>query len=179
MTSEFLSTNKAAELLGVGTTSIKRWADEGRLQCIKTAGGHRRFRRSEVLSMMEEPPADTANRPLSSLSHAEQEALDYGLIGFRDDMKVVVYNRWEQEFAGISETDALGRDIFTELVPCASNDLVAGRFEEARRDSVDLNYRLDYVFTYRMKPTRVTLTLRRKQATGMNWLVVSEPQVLG
>ena len=94
-------------------------------------------------------------------------------------MKVVVYNRWEQEFAGISETDALGRDIFTELVPCASNDLVAGRFEEARRDSVDLNYRLDYVFTYRMKPTRVTLTLRREQATGMNWLVVSEPQVLG
>ena len=100
MTSEFLSTNKAAELLGVGTTSIKRWADEGRLQCIKTAGGHRRFRRSEVLSMMEEPPSDSANKPLSALSHAERDALDYGLIGFRDDMKVIVYNRKEGRALG-------------------------------------------------------------------------------
>jgi excisionase family DNA binding protein len=43
-----LSTAETARLAGVGTTSVKRWADEGLLPCQKTAGGHRRFARQEV-----------------------------------------------------------------------------------------------------------------------------------
>jgi excisionase family DNA binding protein len=35
-------------LLGVGTTSVKRWADSGLLRCVKTPGGHRRFPRDSV-----------------------------------------------------------------------------------------------------------------------------------
>lgn len=46
-----MSTREAAALLEVGTSTIKRWSDEGRLQCIKTSGGHRRFYRSEVIAM--------------------------------------------------------------------------------------------------------------------------------
>lgn len=35
-------------LLGVGSTTIKRWADDGYLPYYRTAGGHRRFRESAV-----------------------------------------------------------------------------------------------------------------------------------
>jgi excisionase family DNA binding protein len=43
-----LTTNQAAALLAVGTTSIKRWADLGLLPCVKTPGGHRRFHVEDV-----------------------------------------------------------------------------------------------------------------------------------
>lgn len=43
MTERLLTTRQAAEWLGVGPTSVKRWADDGRLACVRTAGGHRRF----------------------------------------------------------------------------------------------------------------------------------------
>jgi len=43
-----LSTQDAARLAGVGPTSVKRWADEGLLECRKTAGGHRRFERGAL-----------------------------------------------------------------------------------------------------------------------------------
>ncbi len=33
--------SQAAELLGVSADTVRRWADEGRLQTTKTAGGHR------------------------------------------------------------------------------------------------------------------------------------------
>lgn len=45
---DLMTTREAAAVLGVGTTSIKRWADDGVLDCIRTPGGHRRFSRASV-----------------------------------------------------------------------------------------------------------------------------------
>ena len=39
------------EILGVGSTTIKRWADEGILPHIRTPGGHRRFSRVAALRL--------------------------------------------------------------------------------------------------------------------------------
>jgi excisionase family DNA binding protein len=68
---KLLSTRDAATLLGVGTTSVKRWADEGLLACVKTAGGHRRYARSAVLAMMDAAraaPADTLGPARASVT---------------------------------------------------------------------------------------------------------------
>jgi excisionase family DNA binding protein len=43
-----LTSAEVARLAGVGPTAVKRWADSGTISCIRTAGGHRRFRREEV-----------------------------------------------------------------------------------------------------------------------------------
>lgn len=48
MSDSLLTTSDVAALMGVGATSVKRWADAGVLRCVKTAGGHRRFLRTEV-----------------------------------------------------------------------------------------------------------------------------------
>jgi excisionase family DNA binding protein len=45
---DWISTKTAMQKLGVGSTTIKRWADDGTLPSRRTAGGHRRFRRDEV-----------------------------------------------------------------------------------------------------------------------------------
>jgi len=45
---QYISTASAAQHLGVGPTSVKRWADLGLLKCVRTAGNHRRFLREEV-----------------------------------------------------------------------------------------------------------------------------------
>jgi excisionase family DNA binding protein len=52
VTEDLLTTREAADVLGVGTTSIKRWADSGLLQCVKTLGGHRRFPRASVEALI-------------------------------------------------------------------------------------------------------------------------------
>lgn len=43
-----LSSTEAARLLGVHSASIKRWSDQGKIQCLRTPGGHRRFLKSEI-----------------------------------------------------------------------------------------------------------------------------------
>jgi len=41
---DLFSTRELARICGVSESTIKRWADEGLLACIKTPGGHRKFR---------------------------------------------------------------------------------------------------------------------------------------
>lgn len=45
---ELITTTEAAKLLGVGPSTVKRWADDNVLACVRTAGGHRRFLAEEV-----------------------------------------------------------------------------------------------------------------------------------
>jgi excisionase family DNA binding protein len=43
-----LTVPAVARILDVSPTSVKRWVAQGRLPCLRTPGGHRRFRRSDV-----------------------------------------------------------------------------------------------------------------------------------
>lgn len=62
MAQSLLSTKEVAGLLNVAETTIKRWADENELACIKTPGGHRKFDSSVVLAF-----AESRQYPLTGL----------------------------------------------------------------------------------------------------------------
>jgi len=49
-----LSPKELAEAMGVSESSVKRWADGGRLRVQRTAGGHRRIPREEALRFVRE-----------------------------------------------------------------------------------------------------------------------------
>lgn len=49
MTDEWLSLSDAAKLLGVHPSTVRLWSDKGALPVHKTQGGHRRYKRSEIL----------------------------------------------------------------------------------------------------------------------------------
>jgi len=38
-----ISSIEVAKILGVNVATVKRWTDSGKLDCVKTAGGHRKF----------------------------------------------------------------------------------------------------------------------------------------
>jgi len=50
---DWITTKKVVQLLGVGPTTIKRWAHKGYLPFTRTAGGHRRFSLSAVEHFMQ------------------------------------------------------------------------------------------------------------------------------
>ena len=69
-----LSLGQAAQALGISTTTVRRWADDGRLGATRTAGGHRRFAVADVRRLLAErgrpaiAPAQPPRRALPSLA---------------------------------------------------------------------------------------------------------------
>jgi excisionase family DNA binding protein len=57
-----LSLGPASRLLGVDPDTLRRWADEGRIEAFTTSGGHRRFARSAVERILEARRHDATMR---------------------------------------------------------------------------------------------------------------------
>ena len=54
MESEYMTPGEAARILHVSPKTINRWANEGRIPCIVTLGGHRRFSRVAITAAAEQ-----------------------------------------------------------------------------------------------------------------------------
>jgi len=58
----------AAEILGVGVDTLRRWEEEGRLTAERTPGGQRRVPISEVTRLLAERPRPVVRRPAMAQS---------------------------------------------------------------------------------------------------------------
>jgi excisionase family DNA binding protein len=50
---QYFNSQEAAKILGVNVSTIKRWTDGGKLGCIKSAGGHRKFLMEHLATFLE------------------------------------------------------------------------------------------------------------------------------
>jgi excisionase family DNA binding protein len=109
-----LSLGPAARLLGVDPDTLRRWADDGRVEAFTTAGGHRRFDRREIERLLEarHPGAGT---PLASMGATPDRMSrayrrSYALAGPEDDVRTAVPAAHHEGF----RTD--GRGLVASLV---------------------------------------------------------------
>jgi excisionase family DNA binding protein len=133
-----LSTAKAAHLLEVGPSTVKRWADEGLLPCVRTAGGHRRFHREAIERFLAERGGVEENRVDAwldvLLGDEDQHRVDALLLEARaehgawwrvaDAMGPVIEEigrRWVEGRITVLEEHAASERLARALASCARN----------------------------------------------------------
>jgi photoactive yellow protein len=172
---ELMTTQEAAERLGVGPTTVKRWADEGRLEVVRTLGGHRRFTRASVERVYRQEQGEPSGRPLherlAGMTTEQLDTLAVGVIGFDDQMRIRQYNRFEVDYTGFRKVDVMGRHLFGEVAPCMNNDIIFGRVLDGVAAG-NLDFELDYTFNYRIRVRLAHLHFYRDRESGTNWLLV-------
>ena len=169
MSEELLSSQKAAAILKVAVSTVKRWTDEGLLPCVKTAGGHRRYALSDLkrFSFLQGGIADE----IPMMDKNKIHDLPLGVIELDDEGNIIFYSKGETKLSGYKAEEVMGRHFFTDVAPCTNNRIVYRPFQEGILNGV-LNIEVSYTFTYVMRPTNVRLHLFRHQATQTNWLLV-------
>jgi excisionase family DNA binding protein len=53
---KWLSLQEASDMLGVRPSTLRQWADSGKVPTVRTPGGHRRFAESDVRGLLEPEP---------------------------------------------------------------------------------------------------------------------------
>lgn len=74
----WLALGEAAELLGVHPSTLRRWVDDGDIRCMRTPGGHRRFREKDLQEFLSdqlqiEAPPDPKNLTDAVIHRARQK----------------------------------------------------------------------------------------------------------
>lgn len=110
---------------------------------------------------------------LEQCSVQELDELEFGVIGFDDETIVRTYNAFEAKMAGLSPERVLGAHLFSTVAQCMNNFMVAQRFEDAAAAGERLDTELDYVFTLRMRPSKVRLRLVATPGASLRYVLVN------
>ena len=95
-TGEWLSLQEASALLGVTTSTLRRWGDSGRVPMKRTLGGHRRFSRNAIAHLTAEQPPSVA---LVQAAHNQT--------GWNFDARDMARQEWHTHFTAGPLTDRM------------------------------------------------------------------------
>ena len=95
---EWLALGAASRLLGVDPDTLRRWADEGRVEVFHTPGGHRRFRRRSLQRIVARGSRERST--IASLGATPQRLTDAYRRTYRD-----VGGRGPNPFEAVREAD--------------------------------------------------------------------------
>ena len=112
--------------------------------------------------------ATIAPERLDAADDAFLDGLMFGVVGLSTKGEVEVYNTTAAHYGGIKREHVLGQPFFLAVGACMNNFLVAQRFE----DEELLDTVLDYVLTYRMRPTPVKLRLLKRPGSQRRYLLI-------
>ncbi len=112
--------------------------------------------------------ADVTLATLDGAGPAMLDALPFGIVGLDESGRTKIYNLFESRLAGLSPETVLNQAFFLTTGVCMNNFLVAQRFE----DETDLDVTIDYVLTFRMRPTPAKLRLLQHPAGRLHYILV-------
>lgn len=109
---------------------------------------------------------------LQDVDDAALDRLEFGALGFDAQGVLCQYNRVESAGSGVEAARLLGQNVFFTVAPCMNNFMVAQRLDDALQQGVPLDDTVDFVLTWRMRPTHVKLRLIAVPGMRLRYVLV-------
>lgn len=103
---QWLRVQQAADLLGVSSTTVRRWVESGRLVCQRTPSGQRRFLRDNLERILGEAAAPAGDRLVAG-DHAEERYR--ALVESSDDHIFIVGRDHRLQYVNAAAARLFGR----------------------------------------------------------------------
>lgn len=108
---------------------------------------------------------------LSKMSTKEIDELAFGAIQLDGTGKILRYNEAEAKITGRNASAVIGSNFFRDVAPCTNTPKFKGAFDAGVRAN-DLNTMFEYVFDYKMTPTKVKVHMKKAISDGTFWIFV-------
>lgn len=105
---------------------------------------------------------------LLSLTRDQLDTLAFGVVGLSPEAIVEVYNLTESKLAGLPADSVIGSQFFLSIAQCMNNFMVAQRLQ----DEPELDTIIDYVLTFKMRPTPVRLRMLKSPEHPRSYLLI-------
>ena len=105
---------------------------------------------------------------LAQSSDEQLNVFPFGVVALDPNGLVKIYSRTEERYSGIGRDLVMGTHFFEGTAQCMNNFMIAQRLE----DEPELDVVLDYVLTFRMRPTPVRIRLLKKPDAALRYLLI-------
>lgn len=108
---------------------------------------------------------------MANMSATEIDQLAFGAVQLDRDGTILAYNSMEASITGRVASDVLGKNFFRDVAPCTNVSTFKGVFDKGVAAD-DLNTMFEFVFDYRMTPTRVKIHMKKALRGDTYWVFV-------
>lgn len=114
---------------------------------------------------------DDIDNKLSGMSAKQIDDLAFGAIQLDAQGTILRYNEVEAQITGRQASAVIGSNFFRDVAPCTNTPRFKGIFDAGVRTSM-LNTMFEYVFDYKMNPTKVKIHMKKAISDGTYWIFV-------
>ncbi len=114
---------------------------------------------------------DDIDNKLSAMDAGQIDQLAFGAIQLDAQGKILRYNEAEAQITGRQASAVIGSNFFRDVAPCTNTPRFKGIFDAGVRTNT-LNTMFEYVFDYKMTPTKVKIHMKRAISDGTYWIFV-------
>ncbi|MGV3571830.1 MAG: photoactive yellow protein [Ramlibacter sp.] len=108
---------------------------------------------------------------LAGLSDRQIDQLAFGAVQLDGSGRVLKYNAAEAGITGRKAESVIGTNFFRDVAPCTNSPTFKGLFD-AGVAAGDLNTMFEYVFDYKMAPTKVKIHMKKAISGDTFWIFV-------
>ena len=114
---------------------------------------------------------DDIDNVLAKLTAREVDQLAFGAVQLDGRGNILRYNAAEASITGRDAKEVIGKNFFRDVAPCTNSATFKGAFDKGVRED-NLNTMFEYVFDYKMAPTKVKIHMKRAIAGDSYWIFV-------
>lgn len=114
---------------------------------------------------------DDIENSLSNMNDKQINELAFGAVQVDGTGKILAYNEAEAGITGRKSSEVIGKNFFKEVAPCTATPKFKGVFDAGVKAG-NLNAMFEYVFDYKMTPTKVKIHMKKALVDGSYWFFV-------
>ncbi|MCA1244988.1 photoactive yellow protein [Massilia sp. MS-15] len=114
---------------------------------------------------------DDIENKLTDMSATQIDQLAFGAIQLDAQGTILRYNEAEAQITGRQASAVIGSNFFRDVAPCTNTSRFKGVFDAGVRTGT-LNTMFEYVFDYKMTPTKVKIHMKKAISDGTYWIFV-------